>query len=427
MNPRKKDLFDRTLDRIGAKIRDKWLGYIRYVRKLVFPVYLFPFKLVTYSLYYVLRLIVSFFGAILGMIRDVIVYPFTGMRQFLRFTGSLVLAAYIFLSLFVITDYLTKEYGYVGKFICSFGSRRPADHAVVRIIGAQSEGTGFFFEPNRIITNFHVIDGEPSPKIILPEGRIVQAEKLVGDKRIDLAVITVGYTLPEYLPLPDELEIYPNEPLIATGYALGSDLKGGPTVVRGEFIDLRTSRKEPAEYLQTTLSLVPGMSGGPLTDRCGKVLGINTQGLAGLSLFVRGDQAKVSIKDFTDEGIEKISVDPTVSPEEAVRAFYTYLKARRMEEGFKLLSREYLKKTNFQEWTGRFKDILDVTVISVKKQERTADTAFVKFGTKNWVDGEVDIHYYEGTWQTVKEDGVYKMLKSNIKEVTDPGWDWFYE
>ena len=47
------------------------------------------------------------------------------------------------------------------------------------------------------------------------------------------------------------------------------------------------------------------------------------------------------------------------------------------------------------------------------------------------------MHFYEGTWQTTKEDGVYnadgvasfayKMLKSKILEVESPGWDWFYE
>ena len=59
--------------------------------------------------------------------------------------------------------------------------------------------------------------------------------------------------------------------------------------------------------------------------------------------------------------------------------------------------------------------------------ENTDDIAFVKFATKNWNEGEVDYHYYEGTWQTVLEDEVYKMLKSKIKEVEDPDWDWFYE
>ena len=78
--------------------------------------------------------------------------------------------------------------------------------------------------------------------------------------------------------------------------------------------------------------------------------------------------------------------------------------------------------------------------MGIYKSERygkTRDTAYVKFSTKNWVDGEIERHYYEGTWKTVKEDGVYnaggvarfayKMLQSKIKEVFEPEWDWFYE
>ena len=182
----------------------------------------------------------------------------------------------------------------------------------------------------------------------------------------------------------------------------------------------------PIGYIQTDINLVPGMSGGPLVDICGEVVGINTMGLSGLSMYINAGWAKKVIPDFTDQNITKIKVDASLSPEEAVKAFYTYLKARRMEDGFNLLSSEYLKKTNFEEWTNRFTNILDVDIILTEKYNNTKDTVFVKFGTKNWVEGEVDVHYYEGTWQTIKEDGVYKMLKSKILEVDQPGWEWFY-
>jgi hypothetical protein len=169
------------------------------------------------------------------------------------------------------------------------------------------------------------------------------------------------------------------------------------------------------------------MSGGPLTDQCGKVVGINTQSLAGLSLFISGYQASHVLSGFSDQKIQKIKVDPSISPEESVKAFYTYLKARRMQDGFNLLSTEYLKKTNINEWTNRFRDILDVNILETKKYENSNDTVFVKFSTKIWDGQDVEYHYYEGTWQTVLEDGVYKMLKSNIKEVTEPSYDWFYQ
>ena len=51
----------------------------------------------------------------------------------------------------------------------------------------------------------------------------------------------------------------------------------------------------------------------------------------------------------------------------------------------------------------------------------------LKFSTKNWDGHEVSNHYYEGTWQTVVEDGVYKMLKSDIKEVENPDYNWYYQ
>ena len=228
-------------------------------------------------------------------------------------------------------------------------------------------------------------------------------------------------------PLPDNLSFKENEPLLSAGYPLGTDIVGKATIVKGNYIDYRTSKYYSVGYVQTDLSLVEGMSGGPLTDQCGRVVGINTLGVAGMSFFIGAQEANDIIPGFTDQEIIKIVVDPSVSPEEAVKAFYTYLKARRMEDGFRLLSKEYLQKTNFEEWTSRFKDILDVDVIKSERYEKTKDTAFVKFSTKNWVDGEAEFHFYEGTWKTIKEDGVYKMLKSKIKEVEKPGWDWFYE
>ena len=251
---------------------------------------------------------------------------------------------------------------------------------------------------------------------------------MVGDKNTDLAIL---FTEKDYdsmaFHLPDKINLIENERLIASGYPMGTEISGKSTVVEGNFIEIRTSRKNPVNYIQTDINLVEGMSGGPLTDQCGNMIGINTMGLAGLSMFISADYAKTVIPKFTDTDVKKITVDPSKSPADAVSAFYTYLKTRRMKDGFNLLSTEYLKKTSFEEWTNRFTDILDVLIISVKPQENSRDSAFIKFGTKNWVDGEVDIHYYEGTWQTVLESGIYKMLKSNIKEVTDPGWDWFYE
>ena len=398
-----------------------------YIKRFLFPLYLFPIKLVTYSAYYLVKFLIKLVISLIKIMIDSLVFPFKSLKNFLKSLFVLGLFVYMVASLFVIMDYLRTQYGYYGKFLCAFGVQDKLKGSVVRVVGGYSEGSGFFIAENQILTNFHVIADEPSPKVIFPDGSFITPTRIIGDSNADLALLfTKDYYPNLVLPLSDDITFHQDEPLIATGYPMGTELSGKATVLKGNFIDFRNPRSQPVGYIQTNISLVDGMSGGPLTDQCGQVVGINTIGLAGLSLFINSSNAKSLVPTLTDQEITKIKVDPSASPEEAVKAFYTYLKARRMKEGFELLSKEYLQKTNFEEWTNRFIDILDVNIFLSERYENTKDTAFVKFGTKNWVEGEVEIHYYEGTWKTVLEDGVYKMLKSKIKEVTEPSWEWFY-
>jgi len=377
---------------LANKLKARWqiiiAGIKAYFKKLLFPLYLFPIKFVTYTLYYLIKFVIKFIFAVVGLAIDCIIYPFKSLKNFLKAIVFVVVAVYLFLTLFVIADYLTRQYGSLEKTLCALGYpvNKKLQDSVVRIVGGYSEGSGFFVSGNQVLTNFHVIADEPSPKIILPDGKFVTPVKILGNKDVDLAILFTDKPYEDLvMPLPDRIGFQEEEQLVAGGYALGTDLTGKATVLKGRFIDFRKSKQMPIGYIQTDISLVKGMSGGPLVDQCGQVVGINTLSLAGLSLFINGDWAKTIIPDFTDQNIAKIDVDPSKSPEDAVFAFYTYLKARRMEDGFNLLSKKYLEKTNFEEWTNRFTDILDVDVIKSEKFENTKDTAFVKFSTKNCI------------------------------------------
>lgn len=425
------DYFDKLANKIKSRCKSFTASLKAYIKKLLFPVYLFPIKLLTYSTYYLVKFLIKLVVAFIGLIFEMIVYPFKSLKNLLKSAFILGVSLYLLASLFVIIDYLGKEYGHIGNFLCAYQVNNNLKDSVVRIVGGYSEGSGFFISDDQVITNFHVIADEPSPKIIFPDGHFVTPVRITGDKDADLAVLYVEEKHPEivmhFMDVMELSSLLENEPLISAGYPLGTDLAGEATVVKGRYLATRHSKYYPVSYLQTDISLVEGMSGGPLVTQCGDVAGINTMSLSGQSLFISAFDVTQLLSGFTDQEITKIEVDPSASPEEAVEAFYTYLKARKMQDSFTLLSEEYLTKTNFEEWTNRFTDILDVDVFPTEPYEDSKDTVFVKFSTKNWNDGEVDYHYYEGIWQTVEEDGVYKMLKSKIVEVGNPGWDWFYE
>lgn len=148
---------------------------------------------------------------------------------------------------------------------------------VVRIIGRYGEGSGFPISSGRIITSFHVIDGDPSPKVVLRDGTIAKPRHIVGDKTLDIAVITVNLELLSMDVREDETTF--SESLYAARYALGSKIPGDVTISKGIFSGSRYSKKLETNLIQSDISLVGGMSGGPLVDSCGKVIGVNTMGV----------------------------------------------------------------------------------------------------------------------------------------------------
>jgi len=283
----------RGLFNLIKKIKWKFVKkFVAYVEKLLNPSYLFPIKLLTYSIFYVIWFLIKLITELIKIIIDAAKFPFKNFRNFLKSLLIVAVSIYLIASIFVMVDYINKNYGYYGKFFCSVGSSERLKNKVVRIVGSFSEGTGFFISEHEVLTNFHVIDGEPSPKIIFPDGSFITPIKIEGDSSVDLAVLfTENDYLDMVMPLNKNIELKDEEPVLATGFPMGTDLVGKATVLKGTYIDFRKSSKDKIGYLQTSLSLIGGMSGGPLTDQCGNVVGINTMGLSGLSLFISAEEA----------------------------------------------------------------------------------------------------------------------------------------
>ncbi len=420
---------DNQFDKISNKIKGGFKKLKKYFKRLIYPLYLFPIKLFTYSTYYAIKFLIKLIISIIKGLFNAIIFPFRNFKNlFKTFFWASIFLYFAFTELrFKI---LVDTYGGYDKFFCmDWSTEKKLKKGVLRIVGGYGEGSGFLIGPGKVLTNFHVIEGEPSPKVIFPDGHFETPTRITAYKDADLAYLWLDSQHEELIfEFQNPLVLSQSEPLLSAGYPHGTDIMGEPTILKGTYITIRQQDNYPVNFIHTDIDLVSGMSGGPLVDQCGQVVGINTLSISGsMSYFVASNSIRWVNPQFTDEHVAKIEVHPEESPEQAVRAFYIYLKARRMQDGFNLLSQQYLEKTDYKEWTSRFPDIINVKVLKTEPVAGQEDTVFIKFITQNWVNNRVVFHYYQGTWQTVSEDGLYKMNQSKIEEIEAPDYSWFYE
>jgi len=65
-----------------------------------------------------------------------------------------------------------------------------------------------------------------------------------------------------------------------------------------------------------------------------------------------------------------------------------------------------------------------VNLIAIEEDETDENKIKVKLESADWIDGELVNRYFEGYW-IVNED--LELHESNIKEIKDPEYWWFYE
>jgi hypothetical protein len=164
--------------------------------------------------------------------------------------------------------------------------------AVVSIQTSAGRGTGFFVQPDTILTNAHVAGTDVTVRVRRSNGDALNArvERVATD--IDLAVLRVtpldGQTI---LPLGRIDSVRSGEDVVAIGSALGV-LQN--SVTRGIVSAVRRAENN-LTLIQTDAAINPGNSGGPLLDRTGTVIGINTmtaRAAQGISFAVAVDHAR---------------------------------------------------------------------------------------------------------------------------------------
>jgi len=164
--------------------------------------------------------------------------------------------------------------------------------AVVRVETSSGTGSGFFVAPDTLLTNVHVVENNLTVTIRRPDGATASARVATTAPDFDIAVLKVSNPLPNQvtIPLGSIATTRVGQEVIAIGSPLGM-LQN--TVTRGIVSGVR--RVGSATLVQTDAALNPGNSGGPLLDRNGTAVGVNTMGFRGtqgLNFAVSIDHAR---------------------------------------------------------------------------------------------------------------------------------------
>jgi len=154
-----------------------------------------------------------------------------------------------------------------------------------QIIQAENAGSGFMIDPaGLVLTNEHVVHDAKVIRVTLADRRKFVAEIVAADTRSDLAVLKIEAENLPTLPLAPAEDLAPGQVVIALGnpYGTGADGISVSQIGRISRLEQTSSDLDPTNdrfydnLIQTTAVIYPGNSGGPLIDKYGYAVGLNT-------------------------------------------------------------------------------------------------------------------------------------------------------
>ena len=169
--------------------------------------------------------------------------------------------------------------------------------AVVRVHTRAGAGAGFLIAPDRIATAWHVADTRHDLRVETADGTLIAAELVTRDRKRDLAILAIPEPLSVNGVLVSPLPLAPAPPPVGTPVAaIGHPLSPSKDRTTGPLVGLlRWSLTEGIvsqvgeASVQTTATVQPGNSGGPLLNLAGEVVGVVTLRVGGLGAATRAD------------------------------------------------------------------------------------------------------------------------------------------
>jgi S1-C subfamily serine protease len=143
-----------------------------------------------------------------------------------------------------------------------------------------SQGTGFFVRPDGVLlTALHVVDGARAVAVACPGREQVAATLGSGVRGQDLVTLKTSLAAPTYLSFGDTRRLLPGDPVFTVGFPAAGTTDAVPRFSDGSLTAVSGPDAETA-FLQMTMPVQPGGSGGPVVAADGSVVGVVSSGAA---------------------------------------------------------------------------------------------------------------------------------------------------
>jgi len=146
--------------------------------------------------------------------------------------------------------------------------------AIVVVATSEGWGSGFFVSRKGVVvTNAHVVRGQLSATIVTSSGKSMESSQIYVDQDRDLALIKLPHGDYPFLKISRYLPNVGADVLAIGSPGVGSTIMTD-TVTKGIVSGVRDFKD--GIWIQTDAAINHGNSGGPLIDRKGEVVGVNT-------------------------------------------------------------------------------------------------------------------------------------------------------
>lgn len=205
--------------------------------------------------------------------------------------------------------------------------RRLEEYPEYKRTTKSSSGTGFAVSSKgHIVTSYHVIKEAKTIKVYLTEEAFVSATVLHRDPMNDLAVLKIEKSTPNFLQLAPMRSVKMGDRVFTVGFPVRSVLGREAKYTEGVVSSL-SGPKGASSFLQITVPVQPGNSGGPLVNEAGKVVGVITSSAAILPFIQETGTLPQNVNwavkaDYLRPLIEL----PKIGESQARRDLITYIK-----------------------------------------------------------------------------------------------------